>query len=416
MKMNRQSRMTIVAAAAIFALACLSSAPGEETPLPETIDVVASGVGMDETEATKDALANAVRQAIGAIVGTETLVQNEEIVRDQILIYSDGFAENYELVGKPGATLSGLASVTVRARIVRNKLIEKAKAANIAIVEVDGKGMFAEAVTKIARDRSALALIKDEFKDMPQRLIKAEIVEKLKYDQKTQKGTVGVKLSVDMAAYKLFVARLTKMLDEIGCPSFTISSIETEVETDQETGEQVPAEIRFLNSVVPEKYLRNLREWEDDYAVLAVCSTFNPAITVSRWRMYVLDAATMDAINAMLSDLAISVDILDGENQVLAFYDLPPLGQVDKYNGERHYEGPITFDFDNYCRHPYLLYVAPFVNGRIDVESSSDLVYFDIRGGWSITKRLQFDLSPEELASVANVVCKITPVKVIKGE
>lgn len=415
MKMNRQSRMTIVAAAAIFALACLSSAPGEETPLPETIDVVASGVGMDETEATKDALANAVRQAIGAIVGTETLVQNEEIVRDQILIYSDGFAENYELVGKPGATLSGLASVTVRARIVRNKLIEKAKAANIAIVEVDGKGMFAEAVTKIARDRSALALIKDEFKDMPQRLIKAEIVEKLKYDQKTQKGTVGVKLSVDMAAYKLFVARLTKMLDEIGCPSFTISSIETEVETDQETGEQVPAEIRFLNSVVPEKYLRNLREWEDDYAVLAVCSTFNPAITVSRWRMYVLDAATMDAINAMLSDLAISVDILDGENQVLAFYDLPPLGQVDNDHGGRHYEGPITFDYSGGCYRPQL-YVAPFVNGRIRVVNGSMKVIFYIDGGWSITKRLQFDLSPEELASVANVVCKITPVKVIKGE
>ena len=400
-------KVCLVASMAVLAMAPLSTVRAEDPAKPETIDVVASGVGMNETEATKDALGNAVRQAIGAIVGTDSLVQNEEVIRDQILTYSDGFVEKYEAVGKPTTALNGLTSVTIRARIVRSKLIQKAKAANIYVVEVDGKGMFAEAVTKIEQKKSALALITDEFKDMPQQLVTAEIVGKPRYDEKSQKAIVATKLAVDQAAYAAFIGRLTKILDGIGGPSFTISSTKTYTRPDPSGVERL-SEIHFPEAGFPEKYLYSISGWQDmDYTVLAVCATYNSTMTSSQWRMYILEPAVMDAINAKLSGLSIGVEVLDGNNRVIDCRYLP-LGKIDS---GRHYEGPITFESgmgDN-CSVPQL-FIAPFVNGRFSASKYFSTVKFDIRGDQTDTEELQFDLKPDDLANVAKIVCKVSPV------
>lgn len=406
-------KMCLVASMAVLALAPLSTVRAEDAAKPETIDVVASGVGMNETEATKDALGNAVRQAIGAIVGTDSLVQNEEIIRDQILTYSDGFVEKYEAVGKPTTALNGLTSVTIRARIVRSKLIQKAKAAKIYVVEVDGKGMFAEAVTKIEQKKSALALITDEFKDMPQQLVTAEIVGKPRYDEESQKVIVTAKLAVDQAAYAAFVGRLVKILDGIGGPSFTISSSKTFTRPDAAGVERL-SDILFPEAGFPEKYVYSISGWQDmDYTVLAVCATYNSTMTSSQWRMYVLEPVVMDAINAKLSCLSIGVEVLDGNNGVIDCRYLP-LGKVDS---GRHYEGPITFDssMGENCIDPQL-FVAPFVNGRFSTARDFSAVRFDVRGGQTVAEELQFDLKPDDLAKVAKIVCKVSPVGSPKGE
>ena len=367
----------LLAVMAVLASALFPVAWAGEAAQPETIDVVASGVGMNETEATKDALANAVRQAIGAIVGTDTLIENEEVIRDQILTYSDGFAENYELVGKPTTALNGLTSVTIRARIVRSKLIQKAKAANIYVVEVDGKGMFAEAVTKIEQKKSALALITDEFKGMPQQLVTAQIVGKPRYDEKTQKAIVATKLAVDQTAYAAFVGRLTRILDGIGGLSFTISSSKIYTRPDSSGVERL-SEIHFPEAGFPEKYVYNISGWQDvDYTVLAVCATHNSTMTSSQWRMYILEPALMDAINAKLSSLSIGVEVLDENNRVIDCRYLP-LGKV---NHDRHYEGPITFEtgMGEYCNSPQL-FIAPFVNGRFSAARWFNEVKFVVWG------------------------------------
>ena len=407
-------KVCLVASMAVLAMAPLSTARAEDATKPETIDVVASGVGMNETEATKDALGNAVRQAIGAIVGTDSLVQNEEIVRDQILTYSDGFVEKYEAVGKPTTALNGLTSVTIRARIVRSKLIQKAKAANIYVVEVDGKGMFAEAVTKIEQKKSALALITDEFTDMPQQLVTAEIVGKPRYDEKSQKAIVTTKLAVDQEAYAAFVGRLTKILDGIGGPSFTISSVKTRTRNDPDTREERLSDIVFPETEFPEKYVYNINGWQDEnYTVIAVCATYNSQITSSRWRMYILEPAVMEAINAKLNCLSIGVEILDGDSRVLDCRYLP-LGKVDN---DRHYEGPITFEsgMGHNCTTPQL-FIAPFVDGRFSARESLGSVEFEIWGGQTHTEELQFDLKPDDLVKVAKIVCKVSPVGMPKGE
>ena len=408
-------KVSLVASMAVLALASLSTVRAEDAAKPETIDVVASGVGMNETEATKDALGNAVRRAIGAIVGTDSLVQNEEVVRDQILTYSDGFVEKYDVVGKPSTALNGLTSVTIRARIVRNKLIQKAKAANIYVVEVDGKGLFAEAVTKIEQKKSALALITDEFKDMPQQLITAEIVGKPRYDEDEQQAIVTAKLAVDPAAYAAFVGRLTKILDGIGGPSFTISSTQTYTRPDSDSGVERLSEIHFPEAGFPEKYVYSISGWQDQtYTVLAVCTTHNSTMTSSQWRMYILEPSVMKALNAQLNSLSIGVEVLDGSNKVIDCRYLP-LGKV---NNGRHYEGPITFDSSSMgdsCHAPQL-FIAPFVNGQFSAARWFNTVKFDVRGGLTATRELQFNLKPDDLVKVSKIVCKVSPVGSPTGE
>lgn len=389
----------------------------EDASTPATVDVVASGVGKDETEATKDALANAVRQAIGAIVGLDTMVQNEEVVRDQILTYSDGFVEKYEVVGKPSSTPSGLTSITIRARIVRDRIIQKARAANISLLEVDGKSMFAEAVTKIERRKSALALITAEFEGMPAKLITAEIVGKPVYDEKAQQATIAARLAVDEAAYGAFVGRLTKILDGIGGPSFTASSVRTETRRNPDTGADSLSDIFFPKSEFPEKYLYNIQGWQDtNYAVVAVCSTHNASMTSSQWRMYVVEPAVLDAINAKLNCLSIAVEVLDENDRVLDCRYIP-LGKLDPYNSHRHFEGPITFETSggDLCNSEQLL-IAPFADGRLDAQTWFNSVKFEVRGGLTATPTLQFELKPEDLAKVAKVRCKVTSAGTSTGE
>jgi hypothetical protein len=408
--------MSICRSVALRFMACIVALTGlvcitvwaDDTARPTTVDIVASGVGRDETDATKDALRNAVRQAIGAIVGIDTMIQNEEVVRDQILTYSDGFVEKYEPVGKPQTTLSGLTSVTIRARIVRDKLIQKARAASISLLEVDGKGMFAEAITKAEQKRSAQALITAEFKDVPQKLITAEVVGKPRYDDRAQRVIVTARLAVDSAAYDSFVGRLTKTLDGIGGPSFTTSSTEIGTRNDGPSGQERLSDIYFPESEFPAKYLYNISGWQDtNYTILAVCSRYNPKMTSSSWRLYVLDPAVLDAINAKLSCLSISIEVLDANKKIIDCRYIP-LGKLG--NQSRHYEGPVTFEsaMGDACLSPQLL-IAPFANGRIDASHFFKTVRLSVWGGCEATEQVEFELKPEELARIATIVCKVTP-------
>ena len=57
--------------------------------------VSVSGIGLTITEAENDALRNAVEQAVGVLVDSETLVRNNVLLLDEIYTKSRGFITNY---------------------------------------------------------------------------------------------------------------------------------------------------------------------------------------------------------------------------------------------------------------------------------------------------------------------------------
>lgn len=103
---------------------------------PNSLQIIARGIGSDAISATKDALAQAVQQAVGALVDSETLIKNDEIVRDQILTYSDGFVTKYEVLKQKNNAL-GFVEITIKAQVEQKKLREKLGTTNILRVAVD---------------------------------------------------------------------------------------------------------------------------------------------------------------------------------------------------------------------------------------------------------------------------------------
>lgn len=98
------------------------------TPTPATaatpsefVDVIATGMGVDANAALLNAYSNAVQQALGLYIDAETLVQNDEIVRDKILTYSKGFIEEAKQISSSEA--NGIFQVKIRAKVKREQLL-----------------------------------------------------------------------------------------------------------------------------------------------------------------------------------------------------------------------------------------------------------------------------------------------------
>jgi tetratricopeptide (TPR) repeat protein len=123
----------------------------------DIVEVVAQGMGTDQNSALLNAYSNAVQQALGLYVDAETMVKNDQIVRDQILTYSKGFIQKVDIVSQNQA--SGLFQVNIRAQVKRQKLMEQAKVNNIALKSVDGASLHGQVLTQVKQEEDAKALL-----------------------------------------------------------------------------------------------------------------------------------------------------------------------------------------------------------------------------------------------------------------
>lgn len=80
--------------------------------------ITSVGVGDTAVDAEKDALRNAVENALGALIDSETLVKNNMVIQDNIYRQSTGFVRSYEVVDK--SQTDSVWRVTVRAVIDTN--------------------------------------------------------------------------------------------------------------------------------------------------------------------------------------------------------------------------------------------------------------------------------------------------------
>lgn len=62
-------------------------------------NITVTGMGATETEATNDALRSAVEQAVGVLVDSETIVEKNIVLSDNIYTNSKGFISRYQVVG-----------------------------------------------------------------------------------------------------------------------------------------------------------------------------------------------------------------------------------------------------------------------------------------------------------------------------
>jgi len=139
-----------------------SESPKEAT----TKEITVTGIGDTIEAAEKQALASAIRQAVGAYMDSKTIVENEEVIQDRILSVSNAFVEKYEVVGQPKKPSDGLFEITIIASVKTNQVINALKEQNLISGEVPGQNIWATASTKVMNVQDAVAMLKAKVPEL----------------------------------------------------------------------------------------------------------------------------------------------------------------------------------------------------------------------------------------------------------
>jgi hypothetical protein len=324
----------------------------------DTIVVVATGIGQDSDSALKNALRAAVEQAVGTLVDSETLAENDEIVSDQILSYSGGFVESHKVVGEP-KTRDGLVTVKISAVVKRTQLAEKLQAANVHVKEVDGESLFGEVFTALEQEQNASELLKKKFEGFPENLLGIKLAGKPAYNRETKKIQIPVEIAINRQKYRDFARDLVATLTKVASSHQTVNQNSTPWESG--------VSFDILNSE----------------GVIAICAQINDARTNSKWEVFNASKEIMAALFTAFRRPAFTVDILDsdGDSIVSGRYNCPvPYGlwHLDRKRG---------------------VYIIPLLGHSV----TNTITPGTVSGKWT----LDFDVSTEEMKRMRNVVCKI---------
>lgn len=173
----------------------------------ETVTVLATGHGVDPDAAKKAAGRAAIEQVVGQLVDAETLVENDELVKDRILTHSAAFLEDVETVGEP-AESDGLWTVKVRATVRKTQLSKKLAAENVSRAEVKKGKLFAQAASRQQEAGDAAAMVEALFENFPSGIVNAEVCRDAEGQPAVRVADangnveVDVEISVDAAAWK----------------------------------------------------------------------------------------------------------------------------------------------------------------------------------------------------------------------
>lgn len=216
------SRVPALIFAIVLALVPISAGQDKPTKKKDkeaTTTVISEGTGKTKQDALKDAIRNAVRQAVGAIVDTETLVKNDKIIEDRIILFSDGIVKTYEELDPPTRDSDdGLTHVKIKALVERQKLLTRISDTNVQKGKIDGKGIFSEAVSRLDKDKESVELLEKHFEGFPEKYLKASIVGDPKVVEKTNETVTlefKVVLEPDYKTLDPFIAETIKLMDAI---------------------------------------------------------------------------------------------------------------------------------------------------------------------------------------------------------
>jgi hypothetical protein len=88
----------------------------------DEISLTASGNGSTQDAAVKSALRNAIEQAYGAFISTNTQVLNNKLVKDEIVSLSQGVIKSYNILSSAFIKDNSSYFVTVKAVVSMNTM------------------------------------------------------------------------------------------------------------------------------------------------------------------------------------------------------------------------------------------------------------------------------------------------------
>ena len=190
------------------------SVPGRTN---KVLDIVATGVGSNPQRAQENAFSAAIEQALGVLVDAETIVENDQVVRDQVLKFSRGYVNDFEVLER--GDNGGLHSVRIRAKVAAGELGKKLKAGNIVAREIPGSLLYDELMQELRFAENAREMFRAATVDFrPDRLLTVTIVDTppvIENDGPNVKLTIAYRLTANVEAWKSIRAELTPLLQSM---------------------------------------------------------------------------------------------------------------------------------------------------------------------------------------------------------
>jgi hypothetical protein len=111
--------------------------------VPSEIPVESTGMGSTREIAIQNALISAVQEVMGVLVVSEVSVQNNKLLNDLAIAYSNGVVNKYSI---KGCVVGERVSCTIHAN-VSTKNIKLSLAKNSSATEIDGRQIYSQYIT-----------------------------------------------------------------------------------------------------------------------------------------------------------------------------------------------------------------------------------------------------------------------------
>ncbi|MDR2891713.1 MAG: hypothetical protein LBV80_01310 [Deltaproteobacteria bacterium] len=373
-------------------------------------EVVMSGVGTTEEDAKRQAYRNAVQSVIGAMVVSETIVENDELMRDQVLSHSDGYVTKSQQIGSARALEGGLVEVTMRITVKSQQLREKLQAEKITVAAIDGKGLFAQKVTQDEAKQDAASIVAEKIKNLPAGVLVAEAdisASKQEPSSGMVRLTIPVQVSVDKKAYGDFIKDLNSTMTKLGFKATPVT-----LNQGQYFGLSDFSRPMFdKNSDHPD--VKNL-------FTMALCDLINKETDTSRWRLYSIPKEVFSvALQKNENLFTLTVELRDESGAMITSSEVKYRKYSDRFWRNDHYTNSVIGAAENDTTMSIAV-IAPqpimevFYAGIRMFDDDCELKDSDtVVAALSVQKdavifNLPFELTEEELQSVQSVHCTIT--------
>ncbi len=366
-------------------------------------EVIAMGVGVTEETAKHQAYRNAIQSVIGSMVLSETIVQNDTLVRDKILSHSAGYVVKALPVGSPRILQGGLVEVTVRVTVKNQQLQQKLQAENISTAKVDGQSLFAQKKTRDEAKQDAANIIAEKLKDIPSSvLIATALPDKAKQESKGNMVslTLPVEVSVDKTAYKVFIKDFINTLKKLGFSSRSFSR------TGRQYANRNSLEFDRIRFSDKNEFFLSIIEvvFRDDSSV--------------RGQILSLSEEAFKAIVNARQVFQLKIELLDSNKNVI-------VEKISSYSNKLERD---VWTFEGTT--PQKLYINLFssvlkILRYVERGSSHAVIYPEVAYYFkhrtsdlilsskdTLTANILFNLTEEELASIASVKCTIVNIPV----
>ena len=276
------------------------------------MEVVATGIAADPDKAVQSAFSQAIEQAVGVLVDAETLVQNDQLVRESILTFSRGFVQEFKVISR--WEKDGLHYARIRALVKVTELSARLEASDIAVREVPGELLYHQVIHELINEDNAAQMFAKATRDLRiDKLVKVTIVgepEVVDKDEAVARLRVKLALAPDLEAWAEVRRGLVALLNKIALKTSAFSA---------GVGRQSKYGWCGLE-VANEDILRMRQELTGEGIDVRVFKSMNRRGTETAWQAFRVPEylrEELDLLHNRQLQCNLTVDLLDGGGEVI---------------------------------------------------------------------------------------------------